>query len=54
MYSQGGGNVNIGNIRETFYMNQQNVKYKIIGSEDADMPAANKYTFEIGEKKQTR
>jgi hypothetical protein len=50
MHSQGGENVNIGNIRETFFFNQLNVKYKINASEYSDFLVADKYTFEIGEK----
>lgn len=50
MYSQGGENVNIGNIRETFFFNQLNVKYKINASEYSDFLVADKYTFEIGGK----
>ena len=55
MYSQGEDNVNIGNIRETFFFNQVNVKYNINASKEADFLVADKYTFEIGGKsKQTK
>jgi uncharacterized protein len=55
MYSQGEENVNIGNIRETFFFNQLNVKYKTNASKEADFLVADKYTFEIGGKsKQSR
>jgi predicted AAA+ superfamily ATPase len=55
MYNQGEENVNIGNIRETFFFNQVNVKYKINASKNADFLIADKYTFEIGGKnKQTK
>ncbi|HEY5509847.1 MAG TPA: hypothetical protein VIK10_02360 [Prolixibacteraceae bacterium] len=55
MYSQGEENVNIGNIRETFFFNQLNVKYKVNASKDADFLVADKYTFETGGKnKQTK
>jgi len=50
MYNQGEDNVNIGNIRETFFFNQVNVKYKINASADADFLVADKYTFETGGK----
>lgn len=55
MYNQGEENVNIGNIRETFFFNQVNVKHKINASKNADFLIADKYTFEIGGKnKQTK
>ena len=55
MYNQGEENVNIGNIRETFFFNQVNVKYEINASADADFLVADKFTFETGGKnKQTR
>jgi predicted AAA+ superfamily ATPase len=50
MYNQGEENVNIGNIRETFFFNQMNVKYKTNSSKEADFLVADKYTFEIGGK----
>ena len=50
MYNQGEENVNIGNIRETFFFNQVNVKYKINASAEADFMVSDKYTFEIGGK----
>jgi len=48
MYNQAEENVNIGNIRETFFFNQVNVKYKINASADADFLVSDKYTFETG------
>jgi len=55
MYSQGEENVNIGNIRETFFLNQLNVKYKVNASQEADFLVEDKYTFETGGKnKQTK
>lgn len=50
MYSQGDENVNIGNIRETFFFNQLNVKHKVNASKNADFLVADKFTFEIGGK----
>jgi hypothetical protein len=43
------GNPNIGNIRETFFMNQLRVKYDVITSPIADFQI-NKYIFEVGGK----
>ena len=55
MYNQGEDNVNIVNIRETFFFNQVNVKYNVNASKEADFLVADKYTFEIGGKsKQTK
>ncbi len=50
MYNLGEENVNIGNIRETFFFNQLNVKYKTNSSKEADFLVDDKYTFEIGGK----
>ena len=50
MYNQGEENVNIGNIRETFFFNQLKVKHKVNASENADFLVSDKYTFEIGGK----
>ena len=50
MYSQCEENVNIGNIRETFFFNQLKVKHKVNASENADFLVSDKYTFEIGGK----
>ena len=55
MYNLGEENVNIGNIRETYFFNQLNMKYKTNSSKEADFLVADKYTFEIGGKnKQSR
>lgn len=50
MYNQGEENANIGNIRETFFLNQLNVRHKTNSSKEADFLVDNKYTFEIGGK----
>ena len=50
MHNQGEENVNIGNIRETFFLNQVGIKYKVNASAKADFLVADKYTFEIGGK----
>lgn len=44
---------NIGNIRETFFFNQMNVKQKVIASKAADFTIGD-YTFEIGGKNKTK
>lgn len=50
MYNQSASQVNIGNIRETFFFNQLNNKHKVKASKKADFLVLDKYTFEIGEK----
>ena len=42
-------NLNVGNIRETFFFNQMRVKSDIVSSKKADFIIGN-YTFEIGGK----
>lgn len=44
---------NIGNIRETFFFNQINVKQKVAASKTADFIIGD-YTFEIGGKNKTK
>jgi len=41
--------VNIGNIRETFFLNQMRVRYPVVSSEVSDFQIG-KYTFEVGSK----
>lgn len=50
MYNQSASQVNIGNIRETFFFNQLNNKHKVKASKKADFLVLDKYTFEIGGK----
>ena len=50
MYALSDFNVNIGNVRETFFANQLQYKYKINVSEHSDFYVDNQYTFEIGGK----
>ena len=50
MYALSDSNVNIGNVRETFFANQLQYKYKINVSEHSDFYVDNQYTFEIGGK----
>ena len=54
MNNQGRDNVNIGNIRETFFYNQLKSKYIINASKQSDFTVENKYTFEIGGKNKKR
>jgi predicted AAA+ superfamily ATPase len=54
MYNQGDTNVNIGNIRETFFYNQLNVNHNVNASKKADFTINNRYTFEIGGKNKTQ
>lgn len=44
-----GDKSNVGNIRETFFINQMRVENDVISSKNADFVIDN-YTFEIGEK----
>jgi len=48
-YSLVGDSANIGNIRETFFLNQMRVKFNVLSSEKSDF-VINNYTFEIGGK----
>jgi len=45
---------NIGNIRETFFLNQIEKLYSVNASKQADFVVNNKYTFEIGGKNKTQ
>ncbi len=49
IYNIGDESANIGNIRETFFLNQLRVKHEIISSEAADFKVKD-YTFEVGGK----
>lgn len=50
MYALSDSNVNMGNVRETFFANQLQYKHKINVSEHSDFYVDNQYTFEIGGK----
>lgn len=39
---------NVGNLRETFFLNQLRVKHKVHASRFADFMVDGKFTFEIG------
>jgi predicted AAA+ superfamily ATPase len=49
IYSLANDNSNIGNIRETFFLNQLRVKYEVLVSPFADFQIGD-YTFEVGGK----
>ena len=46
-------NTNIGNIRETFFLNQLKKEHSINYTEKGDFYVANKYIFEVGGKNKT-
>ena len=54
MYALAKENINIGNVRETFFLNQFKNLHEINLSEQADFLVNKKYTFEIGGKNKTR
>ncbi|NPA45511.1 MAG: AAA family ATPase, partial [Chlorobi bacterium] len=45
--------VNVGNERETFFINQVSQKHKVSYSEKSDFLVDEKYTFEVGGKNKT-
>ena len=54
MYVLAKENINIGNVRETFFLNQFTNLHQINLSEQADFIVDDKYTFEIGGKGKTK
>lgn len=54
MYALAKENINIGNVRETFFLNQFKGLREINLSEEADFIADKKYTFEIGGKNKSK
>jgi len=54
LYSQGEENINVGNVRETFFYNQLKFSGKINASKESDFLVNNSYTFEIGGKNKKR
>lgn len=54
MYALAKENTNIGNVRETFFLNQLKGLHDINRSEVADFIIDKKYTFEIGGKNKTK
>ena len=53
IYSLSENNLNIGNLRETFFLNQMRVKNDIVSSSISDFQIGNR-TFEIGGKSKTK
>ncbi len=49
IFSLAGDKSNIGNVRETFFLNQMRVKNEVISSKNADF-IINEHTFEVGGK----
>jgi predicted AAA+ superfamily ATPase len=47
-YALSPDNANIGNMRETFFFNQMNVKHKVTYTPKTDFGIDDKYSFEIG------
>ncbi len=54
MFNQGEDNVNIGNLRETFFYSQVSNLHNVKASKGADFLVDNQYTFEIGGQNKTR
>lgn len=54
MYALAKENINIGNVRETFFLNQFKDLHEINLSAQADFLVNKKYTFEIGGKNKTK
>jgi len=48
MFNQGEDNVNIGNLRETFFYSQISSLHNVKASKNTDFLVDNKYSFEIG------
>ncbi|GHV10102.1 ATPase AAA [Bacteroidia bacterium] len=53
-YALASENVNIGNLRETFFFNQLQVKHQVTYTQETDFKIDNKYYFEIGGKNKGR
>ncbi len=51
IYTLGGGNVEIGTVRETFFFNQTRALLPVAASPVSDFLLGGKYTFEVGGKK---
>lgn len=51
LYALSGGNIDIGTVRETFFLSQLQVKHSVTAPAQGDFLIDNKYTFEIGGKK---
>jgi predicted AAA+ superfamily ATPase len=53
-YALASNQLNLGTIRETFFVNQLQVFHSVTGSAQGDFLVDNKYNFEIGGKNKTR
>ena len=53
-YALSGNEPNIGNIRETFFLNQISEQHRVMYHELADFTVNEKYVFEIGGKNKTK
>lgn len=53
-YALAENNVDIGNIRETFFLNQLSVNHKVTYPKTGDFLADEKYLFEVGGKSKTQ
>lgn len=54
MYALAKENINIGNLRETFFLNQFKALHEINRSDKADFIVSKTHTFEIGGKSKTK
>jgi len=54
MFNQGEDNVNIGNLRETFFYSQISSLHNVKASKNTDFLVDNKYSFEIGGYSKTK
>ncbi len=50
MYALNPNDINVGNMRETFFYNQMRVNYDVISSSVSDF-MIGEYTFEVGGRK---
>ena len=53
-FALGGDQTNIGSVRESFFMNQMNVRNRVEFSENVDFVVSGKYNMEIGGKNKTK
>ena len=53
-YTFGEDSVDIGNLRETFFLNQLSVKHSVNYPKQGDFLLDNKYLFEVGGKNKTQ
>jgi hypothetical protein len=53
-YALSGSEPNIGNVRETFFLNQLSALHKVTYHDRADFKVDNKYIFEVGGKNKTK